>query len=153
MGEEGWVELGRGGGKGLSESVGQEGLVLDKEGVGFGCSQGVQVAASVEGVNINHHAGVPVDSGPVVSKQFLGPSTEEVTGSVVVGNPLHRVAVTDPPEANAPDVAADDAEGPSASGDLSNKGMVGGLALGASAGGVKDRLEPSRGEGGVKGDG
>ena len=66
MGEEGWVELGRGGGKGLSESVGQEGLVLDKEGVGLGCRQGVQVAASVEGVNIDHHAGVPVDGGPIV---------------------------------------------------------------------------------------
>ena len=140
--EEGWVELSGRGCKGLSESVGQECLILNKEGVGFGCSQGVQVSASVEGIHINHHAGVPMDSGPVVGQELLGPSAEEVTGSVVVGNPLHCVAVTDPPETNAPDVAADNTEGPSAGGDLSNKGVIGGLPLGASAGGVEDRLKP-----------
>ena len=94
-----------------------------------------------------------MNSGPVVGHEHLGPSAEEVTGSVVVGNPLHCVAVTDPLETNAPDVAADNTEGPSAGGDLSNKGVIGGLPLGASAGGVENGLEPSRGEGGVKGDG
>ena len=62
-----------------------------------------------------------MNSGPAVGQELLGPSAEEVAGSVVVGNLLHRVAVTDPPETNAPDVAADNTEGPPSSGNVSNK--------------------------------
>ena len=124
FGEEGWVKLGGGGEERSSEGGGEEFLVLEEEGVDFCFPEGVEVSAAIEGIDIRHHGSRSVDSGPGVSKEFLCPSAQEVAGSVVVGNSLHGVAVTDPPEGGSPDVCSDDAECPSTSGNLTHKGVV-----------------------------
>ena len=80
----------------------------------------------------------------------MSPASEEVAGAVVVGDALDGVAVTDPPEKDAPDVTTDDGECPPASGDLSHKGVVAAFFFRAAARGREDRLESDRGEGFVE---
>ena len=136
----------------FSEGSREELLVLKEEGADSGFLEGVQVPAAIEGINIRHHGSRSVDSCPGVGQEFLGPSSQEVAGSIVVGNPLHRVAITDPPEGGSPDVRPDDTEGPSSSGNLTYKGVVAAFFARASARGGEDRLEASGGQGSVKGD-
>ena len=112
MREEGWVELGRGRGKGLVEGGCQVCLVLDEERVDLCRLERVKVAAAVEGVHVSHHSRRSVDSGPSVGKEFLGPPSKEVAGSAVSGDFLNCVAVANPEEPSSPNVGADDAECP-----------------------------------------
>eukprot|EP00977_Amphora_coffeiformis_P021888 scaffold10036_cov95-Amphora_coffeaeformis.AAC.1 len=88
--------VGRAAGGVLREEGGVEGSRAGCEGGGQGSREGVQVAASVEGVDVGHHGGGPVDCGPVVHEEFLGPSTELMAGSLIGGNGLDGIAVADP---------------------------------------------------------
>eukprot|EP00977_Amphora_coffeiformis_P005161 scaffold1109_cov90-Amphora_coffeaeformis.AAC.1 len=70
--------VGRAAGGVLREEGRVEGSRAGCEGRGQGSREGVQVAAPVEGVNVGHHGGGPVDYGPIVHEEFLGPATELV---------------------------------------------------------------------------
>jgi hypothetical protein len=61
----------------------------------------VEVAAAVEGVDVDHHGGGPVDSGPMVGEECLGPTTKLVAGAGVGGDLLDGVAVTNSVEVGA----------------------------------------------------
>eukprot|EP00977_Amphora_coffeiformis_P017279 scaffold5536_cov186-Amphora_coffeaeformis.AAC.2 len=143
--------------------VGRQRVVYCRKRVGskaaglVGKAEGVQIAAPVEGVDIGHHGGGPMECGPIVHEEFLGPATELVAGSLLGGNGLDGIAVADPVEVAAPDVGVDDGEAPSAGCNFANKRVVVGLGGGAPAGCHEDGLQAGGGkvldqsEGGLEG--
>eukprot|EP00977_Amphora_coffeiformis_P003517 scaffold672_cov109-Amphora_coffeaeformis.AAC.1 len=145
--------VGRAAGGVLREEGGVEGSRAGCEGGGQGGREGVQVAASVEGVDVGHHGGGPVDCGPVVHEEFLGPATGLVAGSLIGGNGLDGIAVADPVEVAAPDVGVDDGETPSAGCNFADERVVVGFGGGAPAGSHEDGLQAGGGEGFVEGNG
>eukprot|EP00977_Amphora_coffeiformis_P014203 scaffold3931_cov172-Amphora_coffeaeformis.AAC.4 len=121
--EEGRVKGSRAGCEGGGQGSREVCFIGQQEDVGVGGLQGVQVAAPVEGVDIGHHGGGPMDCGPIVHEEFLGPATELVAGSLIGGNGLDGIAVADPVEVAAPDVGVDDGEAPSTSCNFTDKGV------------------------------
>ena len=59
----------------MIEGCGKVVLIFDNVGVHFGITEGVQVAATVQGIHINHHVCIAMDGGPCVGKHLLGPAT------------------------------------------------------------------------------
>ena len=129
VGKKCTVEGGGSRGKSIVEAFGKSSFILEEVSVGGGGGQGVQVSATVERVDVGHHSGVAMDSRPVVSEKFLCPTAEHMAWATVSGNFVDGVAVTDPPEAGSPNIMVDDAEGPSASGNLADKRVVVGLSI------------------------
>ena len=66
LGEEGGVKLSRGGSKSFGEGRREELFIVEDERVDFRLSEGVQVAATVEGIHVGHHGGRSMNGGPVV---------------------------------------------------------------------------------------
>eukprot|EP00977_Amphora_coffeiformis_P024068 scaffold15024_cov155-Amphora_coffeaeformis.AAC.2 len=149
--EEGRVEGSRAGCKGRGQGSREVCFVGQQEGVGVGGLQGVQVAAPVEGVDIGHHGGGPVDCGPIIHEELLGPATELVAGSLIGGNGLDGIAVADPVEVAAPDVGVDDGETPSTGCNFADEGVVVGLGGGAMVGSHEDGLQAGGSKGFVEG--
>jgi len=96
-GELGWVGFINGG-----ELGDEEGFVGDNVSIYVGLGKRVDVAPSIQCIDINHHDGGSMDGGPSVGEEFLGPSTELMAGPGVGGYFLDCVAVTDPVEVDAP---------------------------------------------------
>lgn len=108
--------------------------------------------ASIEGVNVDHHGGRAMDSGPMVGKEFLGPSAKLVARGTVSGNLPDCVAIADPVEMGAPKIGVEGRKSPAAASYFTNKGMVIGFGGRTAAGGRIHGLETGRSEGSIEGD-
>ena len=109
------------------------------------------VAATGEGVDIEHHTPGPVDDGEVVAQQLLGPPTNHVDGSVVGEDFFHGGAVADPIKENTPEMLFVFGNGPTTTGGFSNERMEVTLLLGALAGVEFDGPEAGTAEGEIEG--
>ena len=133
FGKKSWVEKSRTGRMGERELSREESFVSDEEAVNVGCGEGVEVAAAVEGVDVDHHGGMAVDCGPMISENFLRPAAELVAGSAVCSDLLNGIAIANPVEVGSPNVRINDGEGPTTSGDFADEGVVMGFGGGATA--------------------
>ena len=95
-------------------------LILDDVRVDVGSREAVEVATSVERVNIDHHILVPVYSCPSVCEEFLCPTAKLMAGTVVRGDFVYGVAVTDPEKMAPPEIWVDGRKGPSTSGNFAD---------------------------------
>ena len=66
--EQSRVKDGGANGMGKGEGCGKVAFVTNKQGVDTRSGEGIQVTATVQSININHHGGRAVNGGPVVSK-------------------------------------------------------------------------------------
>ena len=95
----GWAE-GVGGGECRREC----GFVLEEVHVDLGVLEIIEVAATVEGVDVCHHGCIVMDGCPVVGKEFLCPTAEHVARSIVCSDFVNCIAIADPVKIGTPDI-------------------------------------------------
>jgi hypothetical protein len=84
-------------------------------------------------VNIPHHASRPMKDLEEVTKEFLGPTTDLMDGSVVFENFFDGAAIAKPKELRTPQKFAILADSPATAGGLADERMEMTFALGATA--------------------
>lgn len=105
--------------------VGGNGFIAEQERIGK--------APTGNGIDIFHHAAGAVDDGEIITEQFLTPTAEERTGTIVIKQRLKRDAIGDPVKVTTPEstAIATDTVAPRAS--LAGHRMVCGFGRGSFA--------------------
>ena len=111
------------------------------------------MAASIQRVDDCHHDVGSMDGGPSVGEKFLSPAAELVSASMVGGNLLNGITVTNPTEMTAPQTRVHNGEGPAAGGDFAKERMAVSFGGGTAMGGRVNGLEASGRESSVECDG
>lgn len=84
----------------------------------------VAMAATSEGVTIGEHAGRAVDGGEVVSEEFLTEAPNLVEFAGVFEDFFEGAAIAYDVEVGSPEVASTARNGPAATADFTNEGVV-----------------------------